>query len=101
MALTVETGSGSATADAFVSVADCDTYCEARGLTDWTGAEDSPASIKEAAIRRATAHLSGAYAWKGARTKGREQALAWPRKQATQRGAKRKMGMKRYVTTAP
>jgi hypothetical protein len=79
MALTVETGAGLADADAFVSVADCDAYCEARGLTDWTGAADSPASIKEAAIRRATAHLSTGYPWMGLRRRGRLQALAWPR----------------------
>lgn len=70
---------GSATADSFVSVADCDTYCEAYGLTDWTGAADSPADVKESALRRATAFLSSAYSWKGVRTDGRSQALAWPR----------------------
>ena len=70
---------GSATADAFVSVADCDTYCEAHGLTDWTGTADSPADLKEAAIRRATAYLSNAFSWKGTRANGRSQALAWPR----------------------
>jgi hypothetical protein len=77
MALTVTPGS--ATADAFVTVADCDNYCTAQGLTDWTGAADSPADVKEAAIRRATAHLSNAFSWKGSRTAGRSQALAWPR----------------------
>jgi hypothetical protein len=77
MALTVTPGS--ATADAFVSVAACDTYCTARGLTDWTGAADSPADVKEAAIRRATAYLCNAFAWKGLPTSGRTQALAWPR----------------------
>ena len=76
MALTVEDGTGKADADAFVSVEDCDTYCEARGLTDWTGVADSPADTKEAAIRRATDHLSAAYAWKGAKRNGRSQALA-------------------------
>lgn len=70
---------GSASADAFVSVADCDTYCEAHGLTDWTGAASSPPDDKEAAIRRATAFLSNAFSWKGTRTNGRSQALAWPR----------------------
>jgi hypothetical protein len=77
MALTVTPGS--ATADSFVSVADCDAFCEARGLSDWTGAADSPADLKESALRRATAFLSNAYAWKGVRTDGRSQALAWPR----------------------
>lgn len=79
MALTVETGIGLADADAFVSVEDCDAYCAAHGLTDWTEAADSPASLKEAAIRRATAHLSNGYRWMGLRRRGRDQALAWPR----------------------
>lgn len=70
---------GASNADAFVSVAACDAYCEAHGLTDWTGAASSPADIKEAAIRRATAYLSNAFSWKGYRVNGRSQSLAWPR----------------------
>lgn len=77
MALTVTPGGSDA--DAFVSVADCDAYCASHGLTDWTGAADSPSNVKEAAIRRATAYLSNAFSWKGYRTDGRSQALAWPR----------------------
>lgn len=79
MALTVEDGTGLAAADAFVSVADCTTYCTDHGLTDWTGAERSPPEDDEAAIRRATAWLSNAFTWKGYRLNGRSQALAWPR----------------------
>lgn len=75
MALTVETGSGLADANAFISEADADTYHEARGNTDWT---DNNTGDKEAAIRRATAILSG-YSWQGLRTNRRDQALAWPR----------------------
>lgn len=78
MALTVETGAGLADADAFVSVADCTTFCEARGLTGWTERTSDP-DADEAAIRRATAWLSSAFTWKGSRTNGRDQALAWPR----------------------
>lgn len=70
---------GAADADAFMSVEDCTTFCEARGLTDWTSAARSPADEDEAAIRRATAWLSSAFTWKGSRTNGRTQALAWPR----------------------
>ncbi|MFN3858117.1 MAG: DnaT-like ssDNA-binding protein [Caulobacter sp.] len=70
---------GAADADAFVSLEDCADYCEARGLTAWTDEPDSPATAKEAAIRRATAYLSTAFAWKGTKTSGRSQALAWPR----------------------
>lgn len=77
MALIVTAGASDA--DAFVSVAACDAYCAAQGLTDWTGAASSPADIKEAAIRRATAYLSNAFSWKGYRVNGRSQSLAWPR----------------------
>lgn len=70
---------GASSADSFVSVADCETYCAAHGLTDWTGAADSPADIKEAALRRATAFLSNSFTWKGSKANGRSQALAWPR----------------------
>jgi hypothetical protein len=70
---------GAADADGFVSVAACETYCAAKGLTDWTSAPDSPSDDKDAAIRRATTYLSTAFAWKGYRTNRRAQALAWPR----------------------
>lgn len=73
------TTAGSSTADAFVSVADCTTFCESHGLTDWTDAARSPAEDDEAAIRRATAWLSTAFSWKGWKSDGRNQALAWPR----------------------
>lgn len=76
MALTVEDGTGKAGADAFVSVADCAAYCAANGLTAW---EDGDADTWEPAIRRATSWLSTAFTWKGYRTNGRSQALAWPR----------------------
>lgn len=75
MALTVETGSGSATADALISLAACGAYHLARGNAGWTGAD----ADKESAIRRASAVLSMAYPWAGMRSHGRSQALAWPR----------------------
>lgn len=74
MALTVETGSGSATSDALVALADADEYHAAQGNATWTG-EDAD---KETAIRRATGVLNG-YSWQGYRTNGRNQSLAWPR----------------------
>lgn len=79
MTLTVEDGTGLANADAFVSLEDCDDYCTAQGLTDWTSATRSPADDDEAAIRRATTWLSNSFTWKGSRVNGRAQALAWPR----------------------
>lgn len=77
MALIVEDGTGLATAESYVSVADCATYCTARGLTFATGTTEN----KEAALRRATAWIDGAYGRRfiGQRTNGRAQALCWPR----------------------
>lgn len=79
MALEVEDGTGKANAEAFVSVADCTTYCAARGLSAW---QSGYAETHEAAIRRATSWLSTAFTWKGYRANGRSQALAWPRADA-------------------
>jgi hypothetical protein len=77
VALVVEDGTGLSTAESYVSVADCSTYCTARGLTFATGTDAN----KEAALRRATAYIDGAYGARfiGARRNGRSQALQWPR----------------------
>lgn len=77
MALEVEDGSGKANAESYVSVADCSTYCDARGLTFSSADTDD----KEAALRRATKSLDALYGrrFPGARTNGRDQALMWPR----------------------
>jgi len=75
MALTVETGSGSATADALASLSVVNAYHIARGNNEWAGTDTD----KEEAIRRATAWLSSCFAWAGYRQHGRDQALAWPR----------------------
>jgi hypothetical protein len=73
--LTVEDGTGFTTANAFVSLADCDQYHLDRGNTSWIGTDED----KEAAIIRATSYLSRTPHWSGYRVKGRDQALAWPR----------------------
>ena len=73
------TTAGAADADAFADVAAVTAFATAYGLTGWTTAARSPAADDEAAIRRATTWLSTAFGWKGARTDGRTQALAWPR----------------------
>lgn len=75
MALTVETGTGSATADALWTLAAIDTYHSDRGNATWTGTD----AVKEQAIRRGTAWVSEHFTWKGTETHGRDQALAWPR----------------------
>ena len=74
MTITVETGAGLSTADAYISVADVDTYHEDRCNTGWTGSD----SAKEIAIRVATQYLDTNYTWKGD-IKVDTQSLAWPR----------------------
>lgn len=68
---------GSASADSYASIAEADAYHAGRGNTTWTGSD----TLKEAALRRATAWLDGRYRarWPGSRSRGREQALDWPR----------------------
>lgn len=77
MTITVEDGSGIASANAYISVDDCNTYCADRGLTFAT----SPTSLGEQAIVRATAALDAMYRarFPGYRTDGRSQGLEWPR----------------------
>lgn len=75
MALVVEDGTGLATAESFVSVADADTYHTAKGNATWTGTD----AVKEQALRRASVFLSSSYPWAGYPVNARTQALAWPR----------------------
>jgi len=80
VAIVVEDGSGLATADAYVSVADCSTYFTNRqGSAAWNDAGVTD-DDKEAAIRNATAYLDRRYRtiWKGRRVY-EGQALAFPR----------------------
>ena len=76
MALEVETGTGSATAESYCSVADADARATAFGNTAWTGTD----AAKEAALRRATAFIEQRYRenFKGTKLY-RAQALSWPR----------------------
>lgn len=82
MALTVETGSGSSTADAYISQADADAYFAERGSPSAWSALSSDG--KDAAIRYATTTLDGLYAWTGTIVLT-TQALGWPRSGATDR----------------
>jgi hypothetical protein len=79
MAFVVEDGTGLETANAYVSVADADTYFTDSGMTTWTGV----AALKEAAIVRGTAAIDGMYnsRWPGTRSSS-AQALGWPRDDA-------------------
>ena len=74
MALVVETGTASATAESYASVADVDSYALARGMTAWTGID----SVKESALRNATQYIDATYRFKGYRV-AQHQALMWPR----------------------
>lgn len=78
MTLTVEDGTGLAGADAFVSVADCESYFSLRGITNPLGSGSDES--KEQFIRRATSYVEQHYfgKWKGSQST-ETQALAWPR----------------------
>jgi hypothetical protein len=76
MTLITEDGTGLATAESYISVADADARHAAFGNTAWTGAT----ALKEAALRRATAYMVQTYRtrWMGERVNS-TQALDWPR----------------------
>lgn len=74
----VEDGSGLATANSYVSVADADTYNENyHADAVWIAA---PIATKELSLRKATQYLDATYGilWVGTQ-KTKEQALDWPR----------------------
>ena len=76
MALIVETGSGSATAESYATVAEASAYHAVRGNEDaWDAIDD-----QEAALRLATMYMEQAYRlkWKSHRVSS-TQALSWPR----------------------
>ena len=90
--LIVEDGTGVAGADSFVTLAECRQWSEDFYGHQLTGND----AVKDAALRRSAAWLStylanassiagfsGKYKWKGERTFGRAQSLAWPRTDAT------------------
>ena len=77
MALVVETGTGSASSESYVSVTQADQYHSDRMMTLWATMSTAE---KEAALRRTTDYLTTAYRlrWAGGR-KTTTQALDWPR----------------------
>lgn len=78
MALVVETGSGSSTAESYVSVAEADTYnANVKRSASWAKAGTDQ---KEQALRVATQYLETAFggSWSGLRNSG-TQSLSWPR----------------------
>ncbi len=78
MALTVEDGTGLVGADAYISVANADTYFLASANATWAAAT-IPA--KEVAIVKATRYMEKRFGtkWKGLIASS-EQALGWPRR---------------------
>ena len=79
MAIIVEDGTGLATAESYISVADASTYFTARGNTTWAALATD--ALREAALRKATEYMIGAYRyrWQGGRVYPTVQALDWPR----------------------
>jgi hypothetical protein len=79
MSIIIEDGTGLATAEACISVADASTYFTARGVTAW-GAVTTDA-LREAALRKATEYMTAMFRnrWQGYRTTPTVQALDWPR----------------------
>lgn len=77
MTLIVETGTGSATAESFCSVADATTYHANRGNAAWALLSTA---VMEQSLRKATDFMEGRYRarWKGYKGSA-AQALTWPR----------------------
>lgn len=78
VAFTVEDGTGKSDANAYISLADADTYVEEHtSTTTWSGADDAD---QQKAIRLATQYLDLTYGqrWRGTRYTD-TQALDWPR----------------------
>ncbi|HWS73670.1 MAG TPA: DnaT-like ssDNA-binding protein [Quisquiliibacterium sp.] len=84
MTIIVETGAALTDAESYITVADADTYHAARGNTAWASLSTGS---KEAALRKATDYMTGAYQgrWKGERATS-AQALDWPRTGAVANG---------------
>lgn len=78
MSLIVEDGTGLATAQSYVSVADCTAYHAARGNAAWAAAATD--ALREQALTRAASALDGIYSsrWPGYLCNS-DQALDWPR----------------------
>lgn len=83
MALVLEDGTGVVGANSYATEDMTDVYFDDRGNATWTGSTDSDA--KEAALVRATAALDMIYRgrYPGTRVDRRDQALEWPRTNAT------------------
>lgn len=76
MACSITATAGSASANSYITIADADTYFEARlYVDDWTSADDD---TKCRALQMATRMLDQWFDWQGSPV-GSTQALLWPR----------------------
>ena len=73
MALVIETGTGNVDADSYVSRQAFLDYC-----IDLYGQVVDDDASADTSLRRAASYMDS-LAWKGTKTNGRNQALAWPR----------------------
>lgn len=76
MALIVETGTGLANAESYVSVTEANAYFAGRNNAVWDAADTI--DKKEPALRKAAQYIDAEYRFKGDRY-SRAQALSWPR----------------------
>ena len=78
MALVVETGSGSSTAESYITVEAATTYHAAQGNTAWASLASD--TVREQLLRKATGYMEQVYRykWQGTRVLS-TQALSWPR----------------------
>lgn len=78
MALVTETGSGSSTAESYITVAAATTYHAAQGNTAWASLASD--TVREQLLRKATGYMEQVYRdrWQGTRVLS-TQALSWPR----------------------
>ena len=76
MTVIVEDGTGVTSANSPVSVGETDEFFASRNNIDWDSAED-----KDASLIKATAYIDARFnaLWKGRRTFGRAQGIAFPR----------------------
>lgn len=79
--LTVEDGTGKSDANALVSLSGLKAYADERG-TSYSAYSDDQLN---GAIVRASAFLTNAFVWDGLKVNGRDQTMAWPRVNMTDR----------------
>lgn len=79
--LVVEDGTGKSDANALVSLAQLKDYADERGTAYSAYTDDQ----LNGAIVRASAFLTNAFVWGGLKVHGRDQTMAWPRVNMTDR----------------